>query len=91
MVVSTPDYTLTPSGAEYGDPVQQSSAIADFNGIERAAAEARGIAFVDISTVAGRVPADPALVADDGLHPSGKQYRGWVELIVPAVERMFGR
>ena len=91
VVISTPDYTLTPSGAAYGDPVQQSSAIADFNEIERAAAEALGIAFVDISAIAGRVPADPALVANDGLHPSGKQYRGWVELIAPVVERLFRR
>lgn len=91
VMVSTPDYTLTPSGAAYGDPLQQSSAIADFNQIERAAAEAHGIAFVDISSVARGVADDPALVANDGLHPSGKQYRGWVELIAPVVERLFSR
>jgi len=85
VAVSTPDYTLTPSGAAFGDPVQQRAAIADFNAIERAAAEARGIAFVDISAVAARVSADRALVAVDGLHPSGRQYAGWVELIVPVV------
>jgi acyl-CoA thioesterase-1 len=87
-VVSTPDYTLTPSGAAFGDPVQQRAAIADFNEIERSAAEARGIAFVDISAVARRVPADRALVAGDGLHPSGKQYDGWVDLVAPVVERI---
>jgi len=86
VVVSTPDYTLTPAGADYGNPAEQSAAIADFNAVERAAATVRGIAFVDISSVALRVTADPALVADDGLHPSGKQYAGWVELIVPVVE-----
>jgi lysophospholipase L1-like esterase len=91
VVVSTPDYTLTPDGAGYGPPDQQSAAIADFNEVERAAAAARGIAFVDISSVARRVPGDPSLVGDDGLHPSGKQYAGWVELVVPVVERLLGR
>lgn len=88
VIVSTPDYTLTPAGADYGDPIQQSAAIADFNEVERAAAAARGIGFVDISAVAGRVPADRALVAGDGLHPNGKQYAGWVELVAPVVERL---
>jgi lysophospholipase L1-like esterase len=91
VAVSTPDYTLTPSGAAFGDPVQQRAAIADLNEIERAAAAARGIAFVDISAVAGRVAADRALVAADGLHPSVKQYAGWVELIAPVVAGLLGR
>ena len=88
VVVSTPDYTLTASGAAFGDPTQQSAAIADFNEVERAAAAARGIAFVDIGTVARRVAGDPTLVAADGLHPSGKQYAGWVDLVMPVVERL---
>jgi hypothetical protein len=27
-------------------------------------------------------------VARDGLHPSGVQYSGWVDLIAPVVERL---
>jgi len=88
LVVSTPDYTLTPAGADYGNPDQQSAAIADLNEVERAAAASRAIAFVDISPVARRVQGDPALVAYDGLHPSGKQYAGWVELVAPVVDRL---
>ena len=90
VVISTPDYTLTPAGADYGNPDQQSAAIADFNDVERAAAAARGMAFVDISAVARRVPGDPSFVADDGLHPSGRQYAGWVELIAPVVDQLLG-
>ena len=29
---------------------------------------------------------DLTLVADDGLHPSGAQYRRWVDAIAPVVE-----
>jgi len=89
LVVSTPDYTLTPAGNSFGDPNQQRLAIAKFNETERQIAQSRGIAFVDISGVANEVTEDPGLVADDGLHPSGKQYTAWVELIAPEVESLF--
>jgi lysophospholipase L1-like esterase len=89
VVVSIPDYTLTPQGGAFGDPVQQSAAIAEANGIMSAAAELRGIAFVDISSVADQAAADPTLVANDGLHPSGTQYGRWVDLIAPAVVELF--
>jgi lysophospholipase L1-like esterase len=86
VVVATPDYTRTPRGADYGDPSHQRAEIAAFNAAMRDMAEARGIAFVDISPIADQVAADPSLVAGDQLHPSGEQYRRWVELIGPVVE-----
>ncbi len=49
---------------------------------------ARGIGWVDISDVADDVPSDPSLVARDGLHPSAKQYSGWVELIAPVARAL---
>ncbi|MEP7378734.1 MAG: SGNH/GDSL hydrolase family protein [Chloroflexota bacterium] len=91
VVVSTPDYTLTPAGNSFGDPLQQRAAISEFNGIEQEIAQSRGIKFVDISGMANEVPQDPSLVADDGLHPSGRQYAGWVELIAPVVANLFAQ
>jgi lysophospholipase L1-like esterase len=91
VVVSTPDYTLTPAGNSFGDPLQQRAAIADFNSIEQEVATGRGIKFVDISGVANEVPEDPTLVAGDGLHPSGRQYAAWVELIAPVVQSLFAQ
>jgi acyl-CoA thioesterase-1 len=88
VVVSTPDYTLTPQGAAFGDPNQQRVAIAEFNEIEREIAEARGIAFVDISGVVNQADVEPDLVAGDGLHPSGTQYTRWVDVIAPVVEEL---
>jgi acyl-CoA thioesterase-1 len=85
VAVSTPDYTLTPQGAAFGDPAQQRSEISRFNDVMAAAAAQRGIRFVDISPIADAVPSDPRLIARDGLHPSGAQYAGWVDLIAPAV------
>ena len=89
VVVSTPDYTLTPSGAAFGDVQQQRAGIDAANSIMREAADRHGVQFVDISSVANRVSAEPSFVAGDSLHPSGAQYALWVELIAPVVERLF--
>ena len=43
-----------------------------------------------ISTVADEAGTDASLVASDKLHPSGEQYRRWVELIAPVVRSLFG-
>jgi lysophospholipase L1-like esterase len=87
VCVATPDYTVTPSGATYGDPGQQSAAIARANAILREACEARDIAFVpEIFEISQAARVDPSLVADDGLHPSGAQYSRWVEAIEPIVK-----
>lgn len=90
--VAIPDYTVMPRGTEYGDPAQQSDAVLRFNAIMREACEAHGVPFVpeifEISREAGR---DRALVAADGLHPSGRQYARWVDAIAPVVEAMVAR
>jgi lysophospholipase L1-like esterase len=88
VVVSTPDYTLTPAGARYGDPVAQRARIVENNAVLAELAAARNIAVVDIFDLSGRVRDEPSLVADDGLHPSGAQYRLWVDRIAPQVERL---
>lgn len=91
LVVSTPDYTLTPMGSAFGDPDKQRAAIAQANGIMQGEAAERAVAFVDISPVANRVASDPALVAGDGLHPSGIQYAAWAELIAPVARQLLSR
>jgi lysophospholipase L1-like esterase len=91
IVVTTPDYTVTPAGADYGDPVQQAAGIRDFNASLVALAEARSITVVDIHDLSLRAATNPSLVAGDGLHPSGTQYALWVERILPTVETLLGR
>jgi acyl-CoA thioesterase-1 len=85
VTVATPDYTVTPQGASYGDPAVQAPAIRAFNAILRDLATDRGIAFVDIHDLSLQARDDRSLVADDGLHPSGAQYALWVERIGPVV------
>ena len=88
LVVTTPDYTVTPSGADYGDPAQQSAGIRANNAIITELAIARGIAVVDIYDISLGARTERSLVASDGLHPSGAQYRLWVDRILPSMEQM---
>jgi lysophospholipase L1-like esterase len=85
LVVTTPDYTVTPSGSDYGDPAQQAAAIRENNAILTEAAQALGIEAVDIHDISLEAATNQSLVAFDGLHPSGAQYARWVERIQPSV------
>jgi lysophospholipase L1-like esterase len=85
LTVAIPDYTVTPAGADYGDPLERHDGIVAANAIMAGCAADRGIAFVDTFDLSLRALDDRALVADDGLHPSGEQYALWVERIAPVV------
>jgi acyl-CoA thioesterase-1 len=91
VTVATPDYTVTPQGADYGDPATQSAAIRAVNATLRELATERGIAFVDIFDLSLRAAGDRSLVAEDGLHPSGRQYALWVDRIAPVVADLLSR
>lgn len=91
VTVAIPDYSVTPAGADYGDPTRQHEGIVANNAVMERLAGERGIAYVDTFDVSLRAADDRSLVAGDGLHPSGAQYRLWVERILPVVERLIGR
>lgn len=91
LVVTVPDYTVTPAGADYGDPRQQHDSIVANNAVMHELADIRGIGVVDIFESSLRAADDRSLVAGDGLHPSGAQYELWVDQIAPAVEALIGR
>ncbi|MCV9386609.1 SGNH/GDSL hydrolase family protein [Reichenbachiella ulvae] len=84
IVLSIPDYGVTPFGENYGDEVSQE--IDEFNGAKRAITERKGVAFFDITPISRQVPSDPDLVAGDDLHPSGKMYGLWVEEVFDYVK-----
>lgn len=88
--VSIPDYTVTPAGADYGDPKARHRAIVEANAIMARLAAERDIAFVDIFDASLLAATDRSLVARDGLHPSGAQYALWVARIAPVVTRLLG-
>ena len=91
VTVAVPDYTVTPAGADYGDPAQRHDGIVAANTAMAREAADRGVAFVDIFDVSLLARDDRTLVAADGLHPSGRQYGLWVDRIGPVVEGRIGR
>ena len=91
VTVGIPDYTVTPAGADYGEPTQRRAAIVEANRTMAALAAERRIAFVDIFDLSSRAGSDRSLVASDGLHPSGAQYALWVERIAPVVRERLAR
>lgn len=88
VTVAIPDYTVTPAGADYGDPGQKCAAIVANNRTMARLSEERSVRFVDIFEISRRAAEDRTLVAADGLHPSGAQYARWVERIRPVVEEL---
>lgn len=88
LTISTPDYTVTPQGAAYGDPTRQAAGIRAVNAELAEASSSRSIAHVDIHDLSLRAAHDRTLIAGDGLHPSGAQYALWVARIAPVVQRL---
>lgn len=79
FVVSIPDYAFTGFGG--GNP-DISDGVRQFNEAARAITEAYNIAFLNITPISRGATDDPALVASDNLHPSGKQYQRWVDEVI---------
>jgi acyl-CoA thioesterase I len=88
LAVTTPDYTVTPAGADYGDPVERRAGIVRANDTMNEVAASREVAVVDIFDLSQRAATDRSLVAGDGLHPSGAQYALWVARIAPVVRAL---
>jgi lysophospholipase L1-like esterase len=82
IVLSIPDWSVTPFAA--GQPrAAIAAAIDHFNVINRQEAAQAGVHYVDVTPVSRQALQDASLLATDGLHPSGKMYTQWVELMLP--------
>jgi acyl-CoA thioesterase I len=86
--VTSPDYTVTPAGGEYGDPRVRSAQLGARNALFVEVLKARAIPVIDIHDLSLGAGEDRSLVARDGLHPSGRQYALWVDRIAPVVEAL---
>lgn len=83
IVLSIPDYGYTPFGRE--KQVGISEAIDAFNAVNKTITEQKGVTYIDITDISRRGLTDPKLVADDGLHPSGKMYGLWIERVISSI------
>ena len=75
-VLSIPDYSVTPF-AQGSDRVAIAHAIDSFNQINRAISLQYQVRYIDITEESRKAGSDAGLVAEDGLHFSGKEYAIW--------------
>jgi lysophospholipase L1-like esterase len=91
LVLSIPDWGVTRFGRESGRDTDAIARELDaYNAAARALCEARGVAFVDITTASRAHGAQAAMLADDGLHPSARAYADWTRLALPVARRLLG-
>ena len=83
LVVTIPDFGITPTGPRYARGRDISAGIAAFNQIMVEEAKKRGVRTVDVFDLSKQMRNDPSLVARDGLHPSAKEYAEWEKIIFP--------
>jgi len=84
LVVTIPDFGVTPAGSKYSRGRNISEGIASFNRIICEESKSRGVRVVDICPASKKMGADKSLIAADGLHPSAKEYAEWENIIFPA-------
>ena len=82
FAVSIPDYGYTPFGSARQEQI--SAEIDRFNEVFNRVADEFNVPFYNITPIS-RNAENADLVASDGLHPSGLQYKYWVDQIVNQV------
>ena len=84
LIVTIPDFGVTPTGPRYARGRNISNGILSFNKIIVEEAKKRGLRVVDVCPLSKKMHDDTSLVAADGLHPSAKEYAEWEKIIFPA-------
>ncbi|WP_199099635.1 SGNH/GDSL hydrolase family protein [Dyella sp. ASV21] len=86
LVLSIPDWGVTPFAHGSGRDVRRIAQELDtYNAIAHEEASQHGVAFVDITGLSRQ---HPALLAEDGLHPSAAQYALWTEAALPVAKAL---
>jgi lysophospholipase L1-like esterase len=85
FVVSIPDWGVMPF-AKDRDQKRIAVEIDEFNSVCLQEAEKAGVLFIDITNISRAATTQPALVAEDGLHPSAVQYAEWAAKIDDALK-----
>lgn len=85
VVITIPDFGVTPAAAYFNTPTSISAGIAEFNTLLTQEATQRNIPVVDIYTLSQGMTKGSNLVLEDGIHPSATEYVQWVKAMYPTV------
>lgn len=90
FVVSIPDWGVTPF-ADGRNRAKIAQEIDEYNQVVEEVSNGYNIPYIDITTVSKAAEEDASLNASDGLHPSGKLYTMWKDIIYPYAEKITKR
>ncbi len=88
LIVTIPDFGVTPTGKKYSNGRDISKGIAEFNAIIIAEAKRLNLKTADLFDISKKMGTNTELVAPDGLHPSAKGYASWETVIYPVAYEM---
>jgi lysophospholipase L1-like esterase len=90
LVISIPDWGVTPFASDRERP-RIAAEIDAFNAAAGEVAGSLGCRWVDVTGLSRVAGPAPAMLAEDGLHPSARQHAAWAEAVeVEAVEALSG-
>lgn len=84
FVVSIPDYGYTPFG-QMLNAEKISREIAEYNTLKKALSIQYKVQYIEITERSRKAKVNASLVAEDGLHPSAKEYTRWAKKLVGAM------
>jgi lysophospholipase L1-like esterase len=84
LLITIPDFGVTPTGAKYSNGRDIAAGIRSFNRIIEEEARKHQLTVVDLFEISKQMGKYPSLIAADGLHPSAKEYAIWETIIYPA-------
>lgn len=88
LVLTIPDFLVTPGGTSFDRNGATASVLREFNSIIQDVAAERRVTVVDVYEVSKEMGQNSVLVGRDGLHPSAAGYLRWVETMLPTVTTM---
>ena len=84
-VLSIPDWSVTPF-ADGLDTAMIRKQIDTFNVINKQISLANAVHYIDITPSTRMALTDRSLLAGDGLHPSGKEYKKWATMLAAVIK-----
>lgn len=88
IVLSIPDWGVTPFAKDRDSELIRRQ-IDEFNRINLEETKSAGARYVDVTPISRMAKEDVALIAEDGLHPSGRMYAMWAEKALPIARAIF--
>jgi lysophospholipase L1-like esterase len=87
FVLSIPDYSVTPF-VQQADEARVRREVDLFNAINKQVTLQNNIAYVDITPSTRQAETNASLIANDGLHPSGLEYKKWAGMLAPLMKQV---